>query len=209
MIKKWHALQEAVLDGRLKSAALVVYARLLDHCNSKSGLCYPSEETLARATHLNVRMVRNHIRAIEEAGYMQTVRGFGRGRTNRYLLAAFTGTNMPPIPAKACAESRKNSSAKALKNPRMNPAQRSGATRTGSGLMHVSGVAEKNPRKMHEQYERALRDRLGGGEQGLSRLFDLPSEAQLEPLRLYQTGTIDLQEAVELTLKNAEKILRG
>jgi hypothetical protein len=209
MIKKWEALQGAILAGRLKPGALIIYARLLDHCNSRTGLCFPSEETIGRATGFHVRMVRTHIRAIEDAGYVRTVRGSGPGRSNRYLLAAFTGTNLPEIPARPCAANRKDSSAKSLGNPRKNPAPGSDAARTAPGFVHVSRGEEKNLAKMHGQYEQALRDHLGGEDGGWSRLLDLPSEAQEEPLKLYQAGTIGLQEAVELTLKNAEKISRS
>ena len=79
---KWRALQLAVTDPRLRGKSAAVFARLLDHHNAKTGLCFPSLATLGTALNCEERTIRNALRALERNGYVQTRRRCNRFGTN-------------------------------------------------------------------------------------------------------------------------------
>ncbi len=82
----------------LGSQTMLVYVALMSHRNSK-GPCYPAVQTIADETHLTRRSVQRHIRKLEDADLIITVRQTGRGdRPNQYefkYLGATAGT--PPL----------------------------------------------------------------------------------------------------------------
>src|SRR5436309_12799746 len=64
LLDKWRMLQSIVLDlaeyrsGRAQTGSTIsVAARLLHHYNSRTGLCCPSLETLAKAVGISERQV--------------------------------------------------------------------------------------------------------------------------------------------------------
>lgn len=71
----------SVGDGTDK-AVLVALADHADEANS----CWPSIDHLVSKTEFSERTIRRAIRSLEEAGWISTQGGVGRGHTSRYIL---------------------------------------------------------------------------------------------------------------------------
>jgi DNA-binding transcriptional ArsR family regulator len=68
----------------------LVLLSLADHHNGGTGLCIPSQASVAEQTSMSVRTVQRHMASLEERGLIRRVprfRGEGRGRTSdAYIL---------------------------------------------------------------------------------------------------------------------------
>lgn len=89
-VDKHRARRALLLAAGLAPLARQVGARLVEHCNIETGLCFPSLVTIARDLGLSgvdpVRSVRRAVAQLEAAGVIRRVL-HGAGRSNRYLIA--------------------------------------------------------------------------------------------------------------------------
>jgi hypothetical protein len=67
-----------VRDSTLSASAKNVAWLILEHVNTRTGLCYPSEERLARALQVNVKTVERAVKQLTEAGWF-CISPHGRG----------------------------------------------------------------------------------------------------------------------------------
>lgn len=81
-IKAYKAVWE---HSQQSGGALVVLLALADHANDE-GYCWPGIERIARYANVKERQIQRHIRALEDAGEIETRQGDGRGNTNVYYI---------------------------------------------------------------------------------------------------------------------------
>ena len=85
---KWQA-KAGVHLLRLNGAESAILFCMIDHANGKTGLCYPSQPTLARVLNIPESTVRKAIASLNARGLVESLERFdARGRTsNAYLIA--------------------------------------------------------------------------------------------------------------------------
>jgi DNA-binding transcriptional regulator YhcF (GntR family) len=86
----------------------VAVAGLSLHMNPEGESCYPGVETLAEETGLSRRTVQRVLRVLERGGWLEVVRGGGRGRSSRYRA------RIPSRPRAVLDEAAKGAAAAAL-----------------------------------------------------------------------------------------------
>jgi DNA-binding transcriptional regulator YhcF (GntR family) len=74
LLEKWNLLQAILAHPDLNANAKVIAAKLLDHLNSKTGLCFPSYRTLAKGTKLSRRVAMNAVKLLETKGILKVNR---------------------------------------------------------------------------------------------------------------------------------------
>ncbi|QOZ45516.1 hypothetical protein XH89_20030 [Bradyrhizobium sp. CCBAU 53340] len=89
LLTKWRLLQAIVTDSALDPVSKLVATRLLDHCNTKTGRCDPSYQTIADAIGYSRRHVIRAIQRLASAGWVQ-VNHRGRGRQARSNQFSFS-----------------------------------------------------------------------------------------------------------------------
>ena len=84
---KWQA-KEGLQRLRLNGTSSAIMWLLIDHANSKTGLCYPSQPRLAAILDVPLRTVENNISSLSKGGLVRIVyRMDERGATsNLYLI---------------------------------------------------------------------------------------------------------------------------
>jgi len=83
---KRERLRRAIIcDGSLTPTAVKVGVALVEHINSKTGLAWPSADTLANLVHRSTRSVKSARQELIKRGHFELAfRGGGRGLSNRY-----------------------------------------------------------------------------------------------------------------------------
>ncbi|WP_395541043.1 helix-turn-helix domain-containing protein [Neotabrizicola sp. sgz301269] len=194
------ALKIANIENKIGAGAFRVLAQLLDHCNQRTGLCYPSQATLAKALNLTDRQVRNHVRSLETVGYLRTLHGQGPNGCNRYELLILDRNISVDRPEVTSAKSRKFASDKSYKNPekkqRHVPEPR---IPLRSKRVFDAHAAKQNAKKEGE-LEQVLVERLGGGQNGWAKLVSLPEAPLIDWKRKFAEGQMTIGEVVDLAL---------
>lgn len=83
---KLDLLDAMSIDPRLKSSDFRVAYRLIQHRNAVTGLCNPSQETIADETGLKPRTIREAIKRLENAKWI-LVRRPNRSASNHYAFS--------------------------------------------------------------------------------------------------------------------------
>lgn len=78
------------------SGQKLVLLMLANHCNDHTKQCNPSQKLLAEECSMGLSTLKNHINALEEAGYVETVNVYKDNiqRPNQYLLKFPTSQNL-------------------------------------------------------------------------------------------------------------------
>ena len=77
---------EELIGAEVPPYAIATLCVLSDHANSKSGLCWPSMNRLARILGCSVRTVQRHLHTLKDQGIIEFVeRRRNRGRYSSYL----------------------------------------------------------------------------------------------------------------------------
>jgi DNA-binding transcriptional ArsR family regulator len=77
---------EVLMEAEVPAYAIGTLCVLSDHTNSKSGLCWPSMNRLARILGLSVRTVQRHLHLLKDQGLIEFVeRRRNKGRYSSYL----------------------------------------------------------------------------------------------------------------------------
>ena len=77
---------EVLMEAGVPAYAIGTLCVLSDHANSKSGLCWPSMNRLARILGLSVRTVQRHLHLLKDQGLIEFVeRRRNKGRYSSYL----------------------------------------------------------------------------------------------------------------------------
>jgi DNA-binding transcriptional ArsR family regulator len=77
---------EELMEVGVPAYAIGTLCVLSDHANSKSGLCWPSMNRLARILGLSVRTVQRHLHLLKDQGLIEFVeRRRNKGRYSSYL----------------------------------------------------------------------------------------------------------------------------
>lgn len=85
-LKKWWATQIVLLDPRIPRGASLLFTRLIEYHNTRTGRCYPSQRRLARDLGVEQRTIRNWISSLSKFGYVSLLPKGGRGGTNAYEI---------------------------------------------------------------------------------------------------------------------------
>ncbi|WP_374433423.1 helix-turn-helix domain-containing protein [Tabrizicola sp.] len=202
---KMDVLDLVVREQKVNAGAIVVFTRLLHHYNITSGKCYPSIETIARATGFTVRTVSTHVRALEEAEYI-VVHRHGRKGSNRYELTALGG-KMVCSPSETLRKKQlPKTSGKPLKNPKDNPS-RAEAKRV---LASVGKPTDhRQDAKKEANVEAALVQAFGGGEEGLAKLCSIPTWIVEEAKRCHLVDDVPCADAVKAAMKTIRALEEG
>ena len=77
---------EVLMEAEVPAYAIGTLCMLSDHANSKSGLCWPSMNRLARILGCSVRTVQRHLHLLKDQGLIEFVeRRRNKGRYSSYL----------------------------------------------------------------------------------------------------------------------------
>ena len=77
---------EVLMEAEVPAYAIGTLCVLSDHANSRSGLCWPSMNRLARILGLSVRTVQRHLHLLKDQGLIEFVeRRRNKGRYSSYL----------------------------------------------------------------------------------------------------------------------------
>jgi DNA-binding transcriptional ArsR family regulator len=77
---------QELIEAGVPTYAICTLCILSDHANSKSGLCWPSMNRLARILGCSVRTVQRHLHVLKDKGLLEFVeRRRNRGRYSSYL----------------------------------------------------------------------------------------------------------------------------
>jgi len=77
---------EELMEAGIPAYAIGTLCVLSDHANSKSGLCWPSMNRLARILDCSVRTVQRHLHVLKDKGLLEFVeRRRHKGRYSSYL----------------------------------------------------------------------------------------------------------------------------
>lgn len=171
-IDKWRALQLAMMDGNINNSAKVVFARLLEHHNTKTGLCCPSQFTLAHALNTSDRTIRDALRQLEKNKYVKTKRNDGLYGSNGYELTIPTGKFAYQVAEKKRLEERKKPSAKPKKEPKKKPLAKEEANEAQKSLPSTRAEIEL-AEKVRGQLEEQLVVQLGGGAKAWEKVLEM------------------------------------
>ena len=83
------------------SGQKLVLLMLANHCNDHTKQCNPSQKLLAEECSMGLSTLKGHIKALEEAGYLETVNVFKDNiqRPNQYLLKFSSSQNWATPPS--------------------------------------------------------------------------------------------------------------
>lgn len=97
LVQKLQWLQAlAKTDPPLTRSEITVAITLANMANAKTGVCWPSLNTLAQSTNADRRSVVRAIKQLSRAGFIQVERN--SGRSNLYRLASDTAVTPPVTP---------------------------------------------------------------------------------------------------------------
>jgi hypothetical protein len=85
------------------SGQKLVLLMLANHCNDHTRQCNPSQKLLAEECSMGLSTLKNHIIALQELGYVETVNVFKDNvqKPNQYLLKFDTSPNRATPPSKS------------------------------------------------------------------------------------------------------------
>ncbi len=87
VMDKWKLFRLILTDPFLKPIDRQVAYFLLDHCNIKKGLCYPSHELLAKEAHCCLRSAKSATRRLCQRKWFTLLQRGRPGRANDYWPA--------------------------------------------------------------------------------------------------------------------------
>lgn len=195
-LKKWWALQLALIDLRLSKSAPSVLARLLYHHNTKTDLCYPSEARLAEALGCTTRSIRTSLKSLETFGYIQIARGAGRNGTNRYFMSMPTGRKAYEEAEKRCRSYRKKPSTKQMKE-HLKEKQKVPTNIVDRKKRNPSGNrSERTQAQNSELLQTKLVQALGGGAKSWEKVLSICDETRSKYELQFHEGKLPLGQAV-------------
>lgn len=110
LLTKWRLLQAIMADRDLDSASKLVAARLLDHCNTNTGRCDPSYQTIAEALDYSRRHVIRCVQSLAASGWIR-VRHRGQGRQAQSNQFVFSWERVESGEAQATSGTKKEAGA--------------------------------------------------------------------------------------------------
>ncbi len=93
---KLKTFDQLVRDKRLRGLPVCVAWRIIDRMNPDL-TSWPSHALIAREIDCSERSVKRAVAILCKLGWLNKVEGGGRGRSNRYALKTFTGTDLSPF----------------------------------------------------------------------------------------------------------------
>lgn len=201
LLRKIWATSIVVMDSRLSDKAKLVFQRLVDRQNSKSGDCFPSIQTLAADVGCTTRTIRSATRELEKLKYVVVHRKKGPYGTNRYSVWLPSGNSEYQAAEKERRKHRKAASPKPMKKPMKEPCQDLIDTRTlDHGLKH-----EPCEEGIWRELEKRSIEVLGGDGEAWSKLTCLSPEFLESTTKQVHVGEITLDEALEAVLREADE----
>lgn len=200
-LNKWRALQLVIIDPNVSTSGKVVFARLMDHHNTITGRCFPSEATLAHALNCTDRSIRTALKNLEKHKYIRVRRGKGRNGTNQYDLTMPSGKNEYDQAAISRQSPRKKSSAKPMKEPLKEQERNIARAKFMSEKMRRDSFDEKSDAKKQEQLSGKFVEYIGNDEKGWELLLRINEQKMLEIENRFLKGELSLNAAVALLLK--------
>ena len=167
-IKKWWGFQIAVCEKRLSPRAKLTFARLIEHHNTKTGRCDPSEIGLAAALGCSERTIRAALRELEKLGFITVHRRAGGNGRNAYSLNFPTGKSEYASAVEKRVRLRKKSAVEPKKEPKKKPLKRPRPNfgSTNNAFMRMTEDDIKKLSENRAQLEAALCEQFGGGAEG-------------------------------------------
>lgn len=93
---------QVATDHELTPAAAKIAAVLVfKYLNTKTGACFPSQETLASDVGLKVRQVKSLVKALADRGHLTILRG-NKGHSNRYKMILWDRKEEPVSDTDTC-----------------------------------------------------------------------------------------------------------
>ena len=99
----------------IPSASKFLLVALADYANPKTGLCFPSQETLAKKCNMSKRSVVSHIKFLKEKGLIE-IRQLAN-RVNHYVLKTETAGAKPAMDSANSAQENANFAPEPLIKP--------------------------------------------------------------------------------------------
>jgi hypothetical protein len=87
LLARYLLVFDAARDARLARTDVAVLMAILDHMNSKTGLAFPSLDTIAAEAKVNRRTASRSIDRLVDTAHLTRIRGTGR-RSNGYRMPA-------------------------------------------------------------------------------------------------------------------------
>jgi DNA-binding transcriptional regulator YhcF (GntR family) len=201
---KWYALQLVIIDPNVTTSGKVVFARLMNHHNTKTGRCFPSEATLAHALGCTERSIRTALKSLEKHKYIRVHRGKGRNGTNQYDLYMPSGKNEYFQAEKTRLSDRKKSSAKPMKEPLKEQERNIARAKFMSEKRQRDSFDEKSDAKKQGQLSGKFVEYIGNDEKGWDLLLRINEQTMLEIENRFLKGDLSLNAAVELLFKASQ-----
>lgn len=116
-LKKWWACQIVNLDARIPDGSKLLFSRLMEYHNTKTKLCFPSQQRLASDLGVDERTIRYRLKPLKRVGYVAAEKGGGRNGTDAYRLWLPSGKMEFKEAEKSMHQMRNEISAKPKKKP--------------------------------------------------------------------------------------------
>lgn len=206
--KKWWTLQYAMVCLDLNPRAILVLARLLDHMNYKSGLCNPTEETLATATNCQTRTVRTALRDLERSGLLETTKGPECPPRNYYSIQMFDGDKQAYRTAeKIGLNRRKNLAGKSENEPKKYILRKKAAKQRPVQTLVASNLEPRTLVSIRSKLERDVVAAFRSPDVGYDGLFRLDEYDLQEVTRRVHQGKLKHKDAVGQLMDLIERLL--
>lgn len=200
-LDKWRAVQLVIIDQNVSTSGKVVFARLMNYHNTKTGRCFPSEATLAHALNCTDRSVRTALKNLEKHKYIRVRRSKGRNGTNQYDLTMPSGKNEYDQAEKTRLSHRKKSSAKPMKEPLKEQERNIARAKFMSEKRHRDSFDEKSDAKKQGDLHRKFVEHFDNDEKGWELLQSIDAKILLGIENKYLSEDVSFNEAVVLLLK--------
>lgn len=175
VLRKIWASNIAAMDKRFSDKAALVFLRLIDRSNSKTGDCFPSEELMALELNCTDRTIRNALKPLKKYGYIEILHKRGPNGCNRYRVWLPSGNSEYVEAVKSLLKNRKKNAAK----PKKEPKEEKWHGTSPFGMVDSLGTdcTEKRQAELLSQIEAEVLFRLGGNEEAWAKMLVLGAEA--------------------------------
>ena len=202
-LNKLYALQLVNIDPNVSDSGHRVFARLMYHHNTKTGLCFPSEATLAHALNRTDRTIRTAIKNLEKHKYIRVRRGKGRNGTNQYDLYIPSGKNEYDQAVKSCLSHRKKSSSKPMKEPLKEQERNIARAKFMSEKRQRASLDEKSDAKKQGHLHGKFVEHFNNDEKGWELLQSIDDQSLIEIENKYLREGLGLNSAIALLIKES------
>ena len=202
LIDKWKAVGRATTDARLNNTDACVFFRLLFHHNSKTDLCFPSQETLADALNTSARTIRSSIKKLEQSKYLKKLGQRSGGGSNRYALNIIGAEDFFQAGGKKFPEQRKKSTDDTMKEKRKETGKSAGEGKESTKLRGPSPKPPAPPSRNPGEFQAKLVKLFGGIQEGWDVLMEVPSDLLEELEAAYLAEDMETHTARDRILKH-------